>query len=96
MELEVRFEPSGRSARVERGTTLLEAARCAGLPVASSCGAEGICGRCGMEILTGDEALDPASPVETEIKRMNRIDPALRLSCRLELSTNLVVTAPYW
>jgi len=96
MKLEVRFEPSGRRARVAPGTSLLEAARSAGLPVASSCGAEGICGRCGMEIIAGGEALAEPSPRELEIKRMNRIEPALRLSCRIALSSDLVVTAPYW
>ena len=36
---------------------LLEAARDVGLPVASACGADGICGRCGLEIVEGAQTL---------------------------------------
>lgn len=92
----VRFEPSGREIRVPAGTSLLEAARRAGLPVASACGAGGICGRCGLSILKGDASLDPETAAETRTKRANRIDPALRLACRVGLAADLVVTAPYW
>ena len=51
MECCVRFLPSEREIRVPAGTSLLEAARRAGLPVASACGADGICARCGLDIL---------------------------------------------
>ncbi|MGH0035993.1 MAG: 2Fe-2S iron-sulfur cluster-binding protein [Myxococcota bacterium] len=96
VEHEVRFEPSGREIRVPAGTSLLEAARAAGLPVASACGADGICGRCGLAILAGGERLAPESEAEARVKRANRIDPELRLACRIDLASNLVVTAPYW
>jgi ferredoxin len=96
VEVRVRFQPSGREARVPQGTTLLEAARRVGLPVASACGDEGLCARCGLQILEGGEDLPPASPEEQEAKTRNRIDSELRLSCRLTLDRDLVVTAPYW
>ena len=82
--------------RVPSGTTLLEAARRAGLPVASACGADGVCGRCGLQVLEGGESLAAESDGEARIKRDNRVDPALRLSCRTLLAADLVVTAPYW
>ena len=82
MEVEVRFQPSGarlpadplrgdalraRTLRVQEGMTLLEAARRAGLPMASACGAEGICGRCGLRVLTGAGGLSAESAGETEL-----------------------------
>jgi ferredoxin len=94
MDFLIRFEPSHRSVRVAAGSTLLDAARVAGLPVASSCGADGICGRCGLEILEGVGATE--SEREREIKQRNRIDPKLRLSCRVDVAADLTVTAPYW
>ena len=96
MECVVRFLPSQRRIEVPRGTTLLEAARSAGLPVASACGADGICARCGLDILAGGEQLPPESACETRVKAANRIDERLRLACRIELECDLVVTAPYW
>jgi ferredoxin len=92
----VRFLPSERQIGVPRGTTLLEAARSAGLPVASACGADAICARCGLDILQGGQALPPESTRETRIKAANRIAPHLRLACCIELECDLVVTAPYW
>jgi ferredoxin len=92
----VRFQPSGREVRVEAGLLLLEAARLVGLPVAASCGANGACSRCGLEILCGAEALAPESERERVLKQRNRIDSRLRLGCRTSVEGDLVVTAPYW
>jgi 2Fe-2S ferredoxin len=93
---EVRFEPSGRSVVVEAGTSALEAARRAGLPVASSCGADGVCGRCGLRVLACAVPPAPEAERERDIKQRNRIDPVLRLSCRLQVECDLTLTAPYW
>jgi len=95
-DLLVRFQPSGRTVRVERGTTLLEAARRAGLPMASACGADGICARCGLRVIAGELALSPESEGEARQKRRNRIDPALRLACRAQALGDVEVTAGYW
>jgi ferredoxin len=92
----IRFEPSRKSVRVPAGTSLLEAARRAGLPIASSCGADGVCGRCGLAILSGPTSTGVESERDREIKRRNRIDADLRLACRIAVSADLTVTAPYW
>ena len=96
MNHRVRFLPSERTIRVNRGTPLLDAAREAGLPVAQTCTGEGICARCGMEILGGGEGLDEESSSEARAKAANRIDDKLRLSCLLRVDRDLTVTAPYW
>ena len=96
MDFTILFEPSRKSIRVPAGTSLLEAARRAGLPVASACGADGICGRCGLELLAGGASAGEEPEREREIKRRNRIDSNLRLACRLGVSADLTVTAPYW
>ena len=90
MAAEVRFSPSEKSVRerssgercvrVARGTTLWEAVRSAGLPIASACGADGICGRCGVTVLEGSETLAAETPREAEVKRRNRVDPTQRLA----------------
>ena len=95
MEFCVRFEPSGKQARVPAGSSLLEAAREAGLPVAAACGASGICARCGVEIVE-PAAVEPQTEQERDAKQRNRIDPGLRLACRVRVVSDLTVTAPYW
>jgi hypothetical protein len=47
-----------------------------------------------LEILEGVGATE--SEREREIKQRNRIDPKLRLSCRVDVAADLTVTAPYW
>lgn len=96
MTAEVRFRPSGQRLRVAPGTSLLDAARRAGLPVASACGALGLCGRCGMQVLEGGAQLSAETPDESRVKRRNRIAPELRLACRVRVANDIEVTAPYW
>ena len=96
MPAEVRFHPSGLRLRVESGSTLLAAARRAGLPLASACGADGLCGRCGLRVLSGAEHLSDRTASEAEVMRRNRVAPELRLACRAGVWGDIEVTAPYW
>jgi ferredoxin len=96
VDVTVRFQPSGRSLRVPRGTTLLDAVRGAGLPMASACGAQRLCGRCGLEILDAAAPLCAESEEERRAKQRNRADPRSRLACCVSLETDTVVRAPYW
>jgi len=96
MDVEVRFQPSGRSLRVAPGTTLLEAARSAGLPMASACGADGVCGRCSVELLEGAPNVSAQTPAETRVMRANRVAAEQRLACRARVAGPVEVTASYW
>jgi adenylate cyclase len=64
--------------------------------VASACGADGICGRCGLRVLAGGESLPEETEAERRIKQRNRVDAELRLACRARLAGDLDVTATYW
>lgn len=94
--MRIHFVPSGRCVSVPEGTTLFEAVRRAGLPLASACRGGALCGRCGVRVLRGAEGLGAESSEERETKRRNRIDAELRLACRVAPSADLEVTAPYW
>ena len=96
MQAKIRFQPSGRTIRVEPGTSVLEGARAAGLPIASACGAKSLCGRCGVVIIAGSENLPPEDERERDVKVRNRIDPAQRLACRLAVAGDVEVRATYW
>ena len=101
MSCTLRLRPSSPAAAVRTvvvpsGTTLLEAVRRAGLPIARACGGGGLCGRCGVEVLAGAEGLPAPSAAETGAKQRNRVAAELRLACQLELSGPLEVTASYW
>jgi len=93
----IRFLPSQRQIEIAPGEmTLLDATLAAGLPIASACGAEGACARCGLEIVAGGEDLALESDRERRIKERNRIDPRQRLACRVRPTGDLTVRASYW
>jgi len=92
----VRFQPSGRCVVVAAGSTLLAAVQQAGLPLATACRGDALCGRCGVTPLTGGSALSPEDAQEARAKRRNRIAPGQRLACRASVSGDLEVTASYW
>jgi len=92
----VRFQPSGREIRVAEGTSLLEAAHLAGLPLASACHGDALCGRCGVSVISGTNALPAEREPEARAKRRNRVPAEQRLACRIPVSNDLEVTAGYW
>jgi ferredoxin len=92
----VRFEPSGRSQRVEAGTSLLDAARAAGLPVAQSCGGLAICSWCKMQVLSGAEALSAIEPAESRLIAREGFSSNERASCQAEVLGDVTVTTTYW
>ncbi len=96
MDVQIHFPTQRRSVRVPAGTLLIDAVRGANLPIASACRADGLCGRCGVAILAGQGELDPETSEESRSKQRNRIDPRLRLACRIHVRADLSVTAPYW
>ena len=90
----VHFEPRGATLEIPGGTRLIDAVREAGLPIASSCGDDLICAKCGVRILSGEVSREKST--EREAKRRNRVPPELRLACALRVHDDLVVTADYW
>jgi len=90
----IRFLPSGIEIEIVPGTTLLDAAQQAGLPVGNSCGADGTCGRCGLRAVSG--SLPPRSPREQRVLLANRVDTELRLSCMVQPVEDVEITADYW
>lgn len=96
VEYDVRFLPSNVTIRVATGTSLLAAARSAGLPIASACFGDGLCARCGVKIVEGARGVAAEGGAEVRAKYANRVDPGLRLACRVEVACDLTITAPYW
>lgn len=96
MGVRVRLLPSGATVFAAHGTTVLAIVRRAGLPLASGCGSEGLCGRCGVRVIAGASALSPETELEARIKARNRVDPVLRLACQANVEGDVEITASYW
>ena len=87
----VLFQPEGKSVQVDEGSTLLEAARRAGIHLNAPCGGLGVCGNCKVEISDGVPA---ATPAELHRLREEEIARGMRLACRTRVTSDLTVFIP--
>jgi len=92
----VRFEPSGKTIDVKAGTSLYDAAVRAGLPVAASCAAEFVCGKCNMQVVAGLEHLSKQTHRERNLLRRQARPEGDRVSCRTAIFGDCTVTTSYW
>lgn len=92
----ITFIPSQKTISVERGTTIFDAAIAAGLPVASSCSAAFICGKCNVQISQGTENLSRQTDSEKTILRRDKNPETDRISCVTKAYGDCTVTARYW
>ncbi|MCL4078920.1 2Fe-2S iron-sulfur cluster binding domain-containing protein [Coriobacteriia bacterium Es71-Z0120] len=82
----VRFEPYGIEVTVSPGTTVLEAARKAGIAIAAQCGARGTCGQCAVRILEGQPAA-----IRQALGRAAALPKGMALACLAEVADGLAV-----
>jgi len=87
----VTFQPEGRSMYVLPGTTLIEAAGRAGIPINAPCGGAGVCGKCRIEIVDG--APTPTE-VDTAHLSADELKQGFRLACQTKVRDDMVVQVP--
>ena len=83
--------PDGRSVRIPKGLSVLDASRRAGIPHASVCGGRARCTTCRVRVLLGSESMGPPSPAETRVLSPLGADRAVRLACQLKPTTDISV-----
>lgn len=90
-EVTIRFEPSGRGATVPAGTTLLAAARIAGVTIDAPCNGAGTCGSCRV---LAEGVLSPLTPDEGGLLGGAGVAAGRRLACRARALGDVTVTVP--
>lgn len=98
------FQPSGRSGQIERGVSLLDAARSLGVGIESICGGAGTCGKCQVvieegqfqkhNIISSPVNASPASQEEKLVCAKHGLPPGVRLSCMTLVEGDMLVTVP--
>jgi len=89
----VLFKPHGRSIQVEEGTSVLQAARLAGVVIESPCNGEGTCGKCKVR-LDNRSPMNVAGNGTPHLPKRKEGDLGLVLACRTEIRGNLIVEVP--
>lgn len=92
----IRFVRKFPDLQVESGTLLMEALLKAGLPVASSCHGDGICGKCRIRIETGLENLSKINEVEAIVRDRLKVPSDYRISCQTRVLGDILIDTSYW
>jgi adenylate cyclase len=83
--------PLGRSTRVPRGFSVLEASRSARIPHASLCGGRGRCSTCRIRVVASAAPVPEPSAGEQAVLRRVGAGPQVRLACQLRPEADLCV-----
>lgn len=89
----VEFQPSGLRLILDEPTTLLDAARQAGVMMRADCGGKGICGKCRIQLLSDPEDY-PAAKAEISHLDQSSIDAGFRLACETIAQKEIKVFIP--
>jgi uncharacterized 2Fe-2S/4Fe-4S cluster protein (DUF4445 family) len=87
--VQVTFWPEGEHVRVPLETTLLDAAQIAGVDLTSSCGGDGLCGKCRVIVRQGNVTAQPTSLLSREEIRQGYV-----LACQTKVLGNVEVEIP--
>jgi uncharacterized 2Fe-2S/4Fe-4S cluster protein (DUF4445 family) len=90
-KLEVTYLPFNRSTRVPEGTTVFSAAHWIGLPIDSTCGGRGTCGKCKVRIAGAPTEVTDADHREL---RQDEIANGWRLSCQAHIHEDMECEVP--
>ncbi|MGA7911252.1 MAG: ASKHA domain-containing protein [Candidatus Dormiibacterota bacterium] len=90
-KLEVRYLPFERTTRVPPGTTLFSAAHWIGLPIDSTCGGRGTCGKCKVRVIQG--CPDPETADHRQLRPVEIAD-GWRLSCQARIYEDMTCEVP--
>jgi uncharacterized 2Fe-2S/4Fe-4S cluster protein (DUF4445 family) len=90
-KLEVTYKPFDRVTRVPPGTTLFSAAHWIGLPIDSTCGGRGTCGKCKVRVIDGASEVTTA---DRRLLRSDEVDTGWRLSCQARIYEDMTCEVP--
>jgi 2Fe-2S ferredoxin len=93
---QISFKKPRPPLEVRTGANLMRALLDGGLPVASSCGGEGICGKCRIQILSGGENLTRPTPLESKRAEKDMLASDERISCQTRIRGDIRVDTTYW
>ena len=88
-KFKVQFYPDNKTIEVEKGKTILSAAISAGVYINSSCGGDGVCGRCKVILKSGQVITQPTGRISLEERKRG-----VYLACLATIQSDLEVEIP--
>ena len=81
---------------VDQGANLMESLLKAGLPVASSCNGDGVCGKCRMRLTPKKGAASEVQELEFFLIQKYQLSQIERIACQVSVLEDLTVETTYW
>ncbi len=92
-EIEINIPQKNLSIKVISAANLMQSLLKAGLPVASSCLGDGVCGKCRVTV---KGKVNMANDLELQTLAKNNCEPDQRLACQVIVVEPLEVKTTYW
>lgn len=92
LKIRIDFEPLGKRVEIQAGSTLLDAARLAGIGLIAVCGGKGTCGQCRVRIMAGPTER-PAHGDKTTFTD-EQLSAGWRLACQTTVYQSMKVFIP--
>ncbi len=89
---QIEFQPLGLRDRFPAGKSVLDCARQSGIDLVSLCGGTGTCGKCKVQIVSGD--VSELLQSEEELLSAEEISKGYRLACQTYSESDLVLNVP--
>lgn len=93
---QINFAKNFSPLNVQLGENLMKALTSRRVPVASSCGGEGICGKCVVNVLAGHGNLSHPNDVELAQQSKLGLGTNTRLACQCHIFGDLTIDTGYW
>jgi uncharacterized 2Fe-2S/4Fe-4S cluster protein (DUF4445 family) len=88
-KFKVTFYPDKKTVEVDKGKTILSASISAGVYITSSCGGDGVCGRCKVILKKGQVLTHPTGRISLEERSRN-----IYLACLTTIQSDLEIEIP--
>ena len=88
-KFKVKFLPDNKTVEAKKGQTILSACLSAGIYINSSCGGDGVCGRCKVIVKKGNVSSHPTGRLTIEERKRNYY-----LACLTTIQSDLEVELP--
>ncbi|MCK4788223.1 MAG: DUF4445 domain-containing protein [Desulfobacteraceae bacterium] len=89
---QIEFQPLGLRDRFPAGQSLLDCTRQSGIDLVSLCGGTGTCGKCKVQIVSGD--VSELLQSEEEALSAEEISKGYRLACQTYAESDLILNVP--
>lgn len=92
----ISFLKNNKTIHVTEGSNLMQELIKADIPVASSCYGDGVCAKCKLQIIKGNENLSKPNATELFLMDAHSLKKDERISCQTHVLGDVCIWASYW